>query len=97
MVERGQHYEPDKPKDEKHRDQFLSRSLFRHRSDVHTALNELSVVHEKIDAQRLRAQPKYGYEDPCLPIVEGTGGNEQARKQNCERHQVRQYSADVKT
>lgn len=85
MVECGNHNEPYKPKDEKRRDEFLSRSLLRHWSDVHAALNELSVVHEKIDAQGLRGHPKHGYEDPRLPIVQRTCRNEQAREQNCER------------
>src|SRR5215813_2736189 len=96
MVERRKHHEPYKPKDEERRDEFLSRSLFRRGSDVHTALNESSVVHEKIDAHRLRGHPEHGYEDPCLPIVEATGRNEQAREQNCERYQVGQYSADIR-
>jgi hypothetical protein len=96
MVQRGKHHKPYKPKNKKRRDEFLSRSLFRHGSDVHTALSERSVVHEKIDAHCLRGHPKHGYEDPCLPIVEGTGRNEQAREQNCERYQIGQYSADIK-
>src|SRR5262245_39788942 len=95
MVERRKYHEPCKPKDEKRRYEFLSQSLFRRGSDVHTALNECSVVHEKIDAHRLSGHAEHGYEDPCLPIVEGTGGNEQAREQNCERYQVGQYSADI--
>src|SRR3974390_1959638 len=90
------HYERYKPKNKKRRDEFLSRPLFRRGSDVHTALNERSVMHEEIDAQRLRGHLKHGYEDPCLPIIEGTGRNEQAREQNCERYQVGQYSAEVK-
>jgi hypothetical protein len=94
MVERGKHNEPYKPKDEKRRDEFLTRSLLRHGSDVHAALNELSVVHEKIDAQRLRGHLKHGYEDPRLPIVERACRNEQAREQNCERYQVGQYAPD---
>jgi len=53
-------------------------------------------VDEKIDAQRLGGPPKHRHEDPRLPIVERTSGNEQAREQNCERYQVGQYSADVK-
>jgi hypothetical protein len=88
MVERGKHNEPYKPKDEKRRDEFLTRSLLRCGSDVHAALNELSVVHKKIDAQRLRGHLKHGYEDPRLPIVERACRNEQAREQNCERYQV---------
>jgi hypothetical protein len=95
MVERGKHDEPYKSKHEERRDEFLSRSLLRHRSDFHAALNELSVVREKIDAQRLRRHPKHGQEDPRLPIVERTCRNEQAREQNCERYQVGQYPADV--
>src|SRR6476619_5504743 len=79
---------PIRSKDEKRRDEFLSRSLLRHGSDVHAALNELSVVREKIDAQHLRGHPKHGHEDPRLPIVERTCRNEQAREQNCERYQV---------
>ena len=51
---------------------------------------------EKIDAQRLGGPLKYGHEDPRLPIVERTCGNEQAREQNYERYQVGQCSADVK-
>src|SRR5580700_7105610 len=96
MVERGKHNEPYKPKDEKRRDEFLTRSLLRHGSDVHAALNELSVVHEKIDAQRLRGHLKHGYEDPRLPIVERACRNEQAREQNCERYQVGQYARTKK-
>ena len=96
MVECGKHHEPYKPKDEKRRDEFLRRSLFRHGSDVHAALNELSVVQEKIDAQRLRRRLKHGCEDPRLPIVERACRNEQAREQNCERYQVGQYAPEVK-
>src|SRR5579863_917865 len=96
MIERGKHYESYKSKNEERRDEFLSRSLLRHGSDVHAALNELSVAQEKIDAQRLRGHLKHGYEDPRLPIVERTCRNEQAREQNCERYQVRQYAPDVK-
>ena len=80
----------------KRRDEFLIRPLFRHGSDVHAAFNELSVVHERIDAQRLCGHLKYGYEGPRLPIVERTCRNKQAREQNCERYQVGQYAPDVK-
>jgi len=63
----------------------MSWSLLRHRPNVHTALNELSIVDEKIDAQRPGGPLKHRHEDPRLPIVYRTCGNEQARKQNCKR------------
>jgi hypothetical protein len=96
MIERGKHHEPYKAKDEKRRDEFLSRSLLRHGSDVHATLNELSVVREKIDAQPLRGHTKYGYEDPRLPIIERACRNKQAGEQNCDSYQVGQYPPDVK-
>src|SRR6516162_8310357 len=95
MVERRKRHEPYKPKHEERRDEFLSRSLLRHRSDVHTALNELSIMDEKIDAQRLGGPLKHRHEDPRLPIVERTCGNEQAREQNYERYQVGAISRSV--
>ena len=50
---------------------------------------------EKIDAQRLGGPLKHRHEDPRLPIVERTCGNEQAREQNYERYQVGAISRSV--
>src|SRR5262249_2637685 len=81
---------------EKCRDELLNRSLLRHRPDVHATLNELSIVHEEIDAQRLRRYRERDHEAPCLPVVERTRRKKEAGEQNCKRYQIRQHPADEK-
>src|SRR6516165_10147122 len=96
MVEGGKYHECYEPEHEKRRDELLSRSLLRHRPDVHATLNELSVVHEEIDAQRLRRYRERDYEGPRLPVVERARRKKEAGEQNCNRYQVRQYPAYAK-
>jgi hypothetical protein len=48
-------------------------------------------VDEEIDTQRLRRGLQHNYEVPCLPVSQRARRNEQARQQNCQRHQVGHY------
>src|SRR5271166_6075287 len=95
MVESRKYKHRHKSEHDERDDDFLRRLIFRRRAQVHTALQQLAVMDEEIDAVCLGRYLKDGQENPPLPIAKGSRGQKNTCHEKHEKDQIRCNSADV--